>query len=230
LVNTLSQPNGDVFGGYSLTLNGNYLNFSTPSIIIDGITCVVTAATSAAVTCTVGSRLSLPPYNSFVVQVGSVNAIIYQSFSYVLRWSDIRTWGTDLPPVDGDLVYVPPGMNLLVDQTTPILKGILVQNGTLTFADESDMVISTGLITLTGGKFIAGTEKQPYQHKLTFVMYGGYYSAQQPMFGNKGIGCLECFISMYGQVRQYTWTLLSATANIGDIDIIVKDSVDWNVG
>jgi cell migration-inducing and hyaluronan-binding protein len=121
-------------------------------------------------------------------------------------------------------------MNLLVDQSTPILKGILVQNGTITFADESDIVISTGLITLTGGKFIAGTEKTPYQHKLTFVMYGSYYGAQQPMFGNKGIGCLECYISMYGKPRQYTWTVLSATANIGATTITVKDSVDWKVG
>lgn len=40
-----------------------------------------------------------------------------------------------MPPIDGDLVFVPAGMNLLVDQSTPNLKGILVQNGTLTFAD-----------------------------------------------------------------------------------------------
>jgi hypothetical protein len=92
------------------------------------------------------------------------------------------------------------------------------------------MVISTGFITLTGGSFIAGTESNPYQHQLTFVMYGNYYSPQQPLFGAKGIGCLECFISMYGKPRQYTWTVLSVTANIGDTNITVKDNVDWNVG
>jgi hypothetical protein len=32
-----------------------------------------------------------------------------------MRWSDSRTWGTDLPPVEGDLVYIPQGMYLLVD-------------------------------------------------------------------------------------------------------------------
>lgn len=74
----------------------------------------------------VGSRLSLPSKNTFVVSVGNSNAVIYQTFSYVLRWSDIRTWGTDLPPVDGDLISVPAGMNLLVDQSTPLLTGILV--------------------------------------------------------------------------------------------------------
>lgn len=40
-----------------------------------------------------------------------------------------------MPPVDGDLVFVPLGMTLLVDVSTPKLEGILVQNGTLIFAD-----------------------------------------------------------------------------------------------
>ena len=43
-----------------------------------------------------------------------------------MRWSDIRTWGTDLPPVKDDLVYVPKGMSLFVDQSTPKLAGIIV--------------------------------------------------------------------------------------------------------
>jgi hypothetical protein len=74
-----------------------------------------------------------------VVLVGNSIAILKQTFSYVMKWSDIRTWGTDMPPIDNDLVFVPKGMNLLVDQSTPKLQGILVENGTLTFSDEIDM-------------------------------------------------------------------------------------------
>lgn len=157
VVNSLSSSSGDVFGGYNITLSGSYLNFDTPSIIIDGIPCSVTTSSASAITCTVGARLTLPASNYFSVTIGNALAVIQQSFSYVMRWSDIRTWGTDMPPIDGDLVYVPAGMNLLVDQSTPNLEGILVQNGTLTFADESDMVISAGFITVVGGKFLAGT-------------------------------------------------------------------------
>lgn len=187
-----------MFGNYTLSLYGANLNFATPTVMIDGIPCIVSHFNLTQIDCVVGSRLTLPPFNSFVVKVGNTNVLTLQTFSYVLRWSDIRTWGTDLFPVDGDLVFVPAGMNLLVDQSTPILKGILVQNGTLTFADESNMIISAGIITVVGGKLIAGTQQHPYQHKLTFVMYGDYYGPQQPMFGNKGIGCMECFISIYG--------------------------------
>jgi len=125
-VQTLSQTTGDVFGGYLLTLNGNYLSFATPTITIDGQICAVTTTSTTAITCNVSSRYNLPSQNSFIVLVGSNNAVVYQEFSYVLRWSDIRTWGTDMPPVDGDLVFVPIGMNLLVDISTPLLKGILV--------------------------------------------------------------------------------------------------------
>ena len=42
-------------------------------------------------------------------------AVIEADFIYVLRWSDDTTWGTDLPPIEGDLVYVPEGMTLYVD-------------------------------------------------------------------------------------------------------------------
>lgn len=121
IVETLSKINGDVFGGYPITLNGKNFDFDTPSITIDGIPCAVTSSSATSITCTVGARLSLPSRNSFEVKIGACNAILKQSFSYVMRWSDIRTWGTDMPPIDGDLVFVPAGMNLLVDQSTPKL-------------------------------------------------------------------------------------------------------------
>ncbi len=68
---------------------------------------------------------------------------------------------------------------------------------------------------MSRGKFIAGTEHKPYENKLTFIMYGGYYDEQLPMFGNKGIGCLECKFSMHGRPIERTWTELSSTAEAG---------------
>lgn len=174
--------------------------------------------------------MTLPAKNYFNVKIGNNLAVIKQKFEYVLRWSDIRTWGTDMPPIDGDLIYVPQGMNLLVDESTPQLEGILVQNGTLTFADEKAMTIKAGFITVVGGKFIAGTETSPYQNELVFIMYGGYYGSQAPIFGNKGIGCLECFLSLHGKRRSHTWTTLASTVSAGGSSITVSDAVDWQVG
>lgn len=52
-----------------------------------------------------------------------------------MRWSDPRTWGTDIPPVEGDYVFVPKGMTLYMDQTTPKLLGITVNEASIIFAD-----------------------------------------------------------------------------------------------
>lgn len=61
-------------------------------------------------------------------------------------------------------------------------------------------------------------------------MYGDYYDAQMPMFGNKGIGCMNCKFSMYGNPRLTTWTTIASTINVGDTTFTVKDNIDWQVG
>lgn len=231
VVSFITPQYGDIYGGYTVSLYGQNLDFAIPTVTIDGISCTgAIAVNSTLITCVAGARPTLPKMNSLVVKVGSSIAILRDTFYYVLKWSDSRTWGVDLPPIDGDLIYVPQGMTLLVDQDTPILKGIAVNNGTIIFSDEKKITVQTGFITLVGGKFIAGTEQRPHLNTLNFIMHGGYYDTQQPMFGNKGIGCMECKFSMYGNPKQYTWTMLSNTINPTDNFLKVKDPVDWIVG
>ena len=50
------------------------------------------------------------------------------------------------------------------------------------------------------------------------------------MFGNKGIGCMNCKFSMYGTPRLKTWTTLAATINPADLTLTLNDDVDWVVG
>ncbi len=42
------------------------------------------------------------------------------------------------------------------------------------------------------------------------------------MFGNKGIGCLECKFSMHGKTRSKTWTMLNSTINPGNTQFTVQ--------
>lgn len=232
VVTAVSPRYGSIAGGETLTITGTYLNTGSISIKIDGIECAGSTASSATtITCTTGARSSqYTQDNTFTVQIGASSAIIQDTFLYALRWSSASTWGVDIPPVDNDLIYVPKGTTLLVDQDTPILEGIAVEGGTLVFSDDLDLTVQAGFITLNGGRFIAGTEKTPHQHKLTFIMYGGYYGKQQPMFGNKGIGCLNCKFSMYGQPRDKTWTTLASSITAGDTTLTLTDTVDWQVG
>ena len=176
--------------------------------MIDGVVCAILNTTATQINCLVGPRTITPTVaNKFTVFIGISKAIIRDSFTYVLKWSDPRTWGGDSVPADGDFISVPTGMTLLVDINTPILNGISVSGGTLVFSDELDLTVRTGfIVVINGGTFLAGTVKQPRVKKLTFIMYGNYSGRQLPMFGNKGIACLNCKFSMYGTPRNKTWT------------------------
>ena len=160
VVNSVSPPFGDIFGGYTITLSGDNLNINSQAEVkIDGVTCTIVSIDVSNIVCTVQQKDSNSKEDSFSVIVGGKTALVKQRFTYALRWSDPRTWGTDLPPVDGDLVYVPEGMTLLVDEDTPLLEGIIVKKGgTLLFGNESDVKVRAQFISVKGGSFIAGTQ------------------------------------------------------------------------
>jgi hypothetical protein len=64
---------------------------------------------------------------------------------------------------------------------------------------------------------------------LKIVLEGNLFGTQQPIFGNKGIGCLNCKLSIYGKPR-VAWTTLGLSINPGDINFTINSTVDWKVG
>ena len=89
--------------------------------------------------CKTGKRPGIIP-SSLVITIdgkGSVSTsgLIYR---YVNYWSNTETWGNDFAPMEGESVYIPKGLNLLVDiDNTPILNALNVE-GSLIFAPHSD--------------------------------------------------------------------------------------------
>lgn len=232
LVTNISPRYASPVGGTDITITGSGFgtDASAVTVVIDGVTCSVQGVTDTSIVCTTGARGANPSSFSFVVSVGgNVASLDTDTFLYAYRWSDTLTWGGDFAPIDGDTVYVPKGMVLLVDQTTPNLYLILVE-GTIIFADESDMTIESHFIIIEHGVFQAGTENQQYNNKLTFILHGDYYDTQLPGFGNKVIGCHACTFDMHGQTRNVTWTELAQTANSGENKIYLTTAVDWQVG
>ena len=201
------------------------------TVSIDGISCVVKTVTNTQIVCTAGARPTMPKTFSFNVAVNNNLATLTgDTFVYAYRWSDPATWGGDIPPIDGDSVYVPTGMVLLVDQSTPKLYSIIVE-GWIVFSDELPvMLVQTNMLIVEYGVFQAGTEKSPYVNNLTFVLTGDYYDKQLPGFGNKVIGCHSCTFDLHGKPRNVTWTELIQTVNVGDLNLTLTTPVDWKVG
>ena len=128
-VTALSPKTASPAGGASLTIAGSGFGTDTTvvQVLIDAIPCVVSTVIDTQIVCTVGARPNLPTQLSFVVSVsGNIASKSVPDFFYAFRWSDPSTWGGDIPPIDGDAVSVPAGMVLLVDQSTPNLKIIIV--------------------------------------------------------------------------------------------------------
>jgi len=238
LVTDISPRYGTVEGGDTITFTGT--DFSTDTsdytITIDGVDCPVDTATSTEVTCTSGARIGLVA-SSLSIYIEDYGYVALQGlmFRYVSLWSSDSTWGGDFAPIEGDSIYIPEGLNLLVDiDETPILEAIVVE-GSLTFVPDDDdssteRFFDARYIFVRGGTMEVGTEDYRYTSKITFTMHGDITNSFLPIYGNKVLGCRFCTLDMHGPVRTPTWTKLAATVEAGGSEITLAEAVDWEVG
>jgi len=120
--------------------------------------------------------------------------------------------------MDGESVYLPAGLNLLVDvDATPMLKAVIVE-GTLIFPPDKDpkhhrtfdaMYI---MVRGEGSYFEVGTEDFPYTSKMTITMHGLISDPYLPIYGNKCIGLRYGTLDLHGVKREPEWTSLDTTA------------------
>jgi len=156
-------------------------------------------------------------------------------FKYVNLWSSDETWSGEFAPVEGDSVFVPKGLNLLVDvDSTPLLNAILVE-GSLIFAPiDSDpthhRTFDAKYIFVQEVRLEVGTEDYPYTSKITITMHGKKEDPYLPTYGNKVIGVRMGNLDMHGPVRTPTWTTMEKTEERGAKTITLRVAVDWQVG
>lgn len=86
-----------------------------------------------------------------MISDGSPAKVNTEPYFYGDRWSEQATWGGEALPREGDTVYVPKGMTLVVDvDSTPILESILVE-GKIIFSDEKAMKIDAKYFLIVEG-------------------------------------------------------------------------------
>ena len=114
--------------------------------------------------------------------------------------------------MEGESVYVPSGLHLVVDiDTSPILAAVLVE-GSLIFPPNSDpnhvRSFDATYIMVRNGYMEVGTEQFPYTSKMIITMHGEKYSPELPIYGNKVIAVRNGVLDMHGIPRSPTWTEL----------------------
>jgi len=174
------------------------------------------------------------------------NAISSAEFEYINLWSSPWTWGGEEPPEAGTIVVIDDGQVIYFDTTTPILKAIVIDNGSLIFDDNQDVALNAEyILVVNGGLFQVGTESTPFQHQAIITMYGQLRSIELPICkldvlisiyssflldGAKVLALREGTIDLHGQTINQIWTHLNATANSGSSQITLCQPVNWFVG
>ncbi len=143
------------------------------------------------------------------------------------NWSDPATWPNNKVPAAGDKVDIASGKEVILDVSPPQLNGLTI-NGKLTFADKSDLALTTEWV-MVHGELQIGTEAKPFTHKATITLTDYVKDEQLMGMGDRGIMLSGGTLNLHGN-RSNAWTKLSKTAEAGASAIEVLDAAQWQVG
>ena len=157
----------------------------------------------------------------------------------VLYWSYNSTWPSGQLPMAGENVTIPHGQYIIMDIPDPPRLVRVTIEGVLEVLDNVDRTIEAELITIYGGRFVAGYPDAPFQHRLRIVLHGNesmfetsqyeYYQLDTRYIGVKEIAVFGELI-LHSEPLMKSWSLLSQTVNPGENTLILMDSVNWGPG
>jgi len=134
----------------------------------------------------------------------------------------------------GESVYIPKGLNLLVDVDKTDELNLIMVEGSLIFSPDAsathERFFDARYIFLNEGYMEVGTEDFPYTSKITITMHGNITSPYLPIYGNKCIAVRAATLDMHGVTRTPTWTVLDETVLPGATTIKLSEAVDWVAG
>src|SRR5690606_12846892 len=100
-------------------------------------------------------------------------------------WSDPATWPDGRVPGEGDAVTIDSGKEVVLDVSPPTLRSLTI-NGKLSFANDSDIELTTDWIMLHG-ELRAGSEAEPHTSKATITLVDNVPGENANAMGDRGI-------------------------------------------
>jgi len=238
---------GGTAGGTSLTITGTGFsnNAGDVTVTIFDVACDVQTATTTEIVCVTNAfpkGVDQVPIEPVVnIDGGPGSAIPSGSedakFWYIDRWSSPYTWGcgdASCKPQEGEIIVIPKGQVILLDEVTPILAVLLIDGGTMIW-DHSpgiELHMQYGIVN-SGGHFQIGTEEEPFCEESALIkMYGHQRSINLPIYGAKVFAIRFGTIDIHGCPITTTWTELETTVEVNATEITLTHPVkdDWKVG
>ncbi|XP_018426208.1 PREDICTED: fibrocystin-L [Nanorana parkeri] len=229
----VTPKRGGTAGGTRLTITGSKFgnDASQITVTIAQAQCNVTSVNDTQIVCITTAQ---SPSQKAKVRVNikgqGVAKMDNADFFYIDVWSSKYTWGGETPPDEGSLAVITQGQTILLDQSTPVLKMLLIQGGTLIF-DEADIELQAENILITdGGLLQIGTEAAPFQHKAIITLHGHLRSPELPVYGAKTLAVRQGTLDLHGIPVPVTWTRLAQTVEAGSSTLVLQQSVTWKAG
>jgi len=248
---TMVEPKiGGTMGGTSITITGTNFGSTTDGVTVtffEEVACDVQSVTDTQIVCVTNAfprgreQVATAPVVFIPGGAGTAtNAAVNEKdtkFWYMDRWSSPYTWGcTDdsCKPQAGEIIVVPAGQVLLLDETTPLLAVLIVDGGTLIWdrSDGIELHMQYGVVN-NGGHFEIGNEDEPFcEGNALIKLYGHQRSINLPIYGAKVLAIRFGTISIFGCPKTTTWTELAETVEEGDTQITLTHPIgdDWFVG
>lgn len=144
-----------------------------------------------------------------------------------LRWSDPATWA-GRPPGRSDIVHVPAGRSLLIDQDVDVAA--LLLHGSATVAPRDIAIRTAGILVAHGGSLRAGEPDRPFQHRLTVTLCQSAKVEAMVGVGGKFLVAAEGGTIEMNGTRRVGWSILADTVFPGGVVLKLTEPVDWRVG
>ena len=158
-------------------------------------------------------------------------------FWYIDKWSSSYTWGCvddTCKPVAGDIVHIKSGQVILLDESTPVLKLLLIDGGKMIWARKNgvELHMEYGVVN-NNGSFEIGSEDELFCSGSALIkMYGHQRSVNLLIYGAKVCAVRFGTLDIHGCPVTTTWSGLDGAVYPGDAEIAVTHVVenDWHIG
>ena len=120
---------------------------------------------------------------------------------------------------------------MLLDESTPVLKVLLIKNATLIFDEKNIELHAENILIVENGTFLVGSADQPFQHKAIIELHGHVRSEELPVYGAKSLSLREGYLGLYGKHIMNTWSRIANTLYPGATKMeLIFEVPDWQIG